>query len=226
MSSASASICALILAAGYSTRMHAFKPLLPFGNGSVLAHVADVWRAAGARDIVVVAGYRGHEVETEARRLGLACVQNPAPEHGMFSSIQVGLTCCLRHSTAQWFGVQPVDIPLISPATIRALLAVCTVTNKDLVKPAHGQNNGHPPMIRRSAVPGILAHSGNDGLRGALRRLSLERVEVQDEQIDMDMDTQEDYSRALALLAQREDSKELYRSVQAKRGSIKERLDH
>src|ERR671937_311476 len=49
---------AVLLAAGMSRRMGAFKPLLPFGGGSVVGACVESLRAAGAREGVVVVGQR------------------------------------------------------------------------------------------------------------------------------------------------------------------------
>ncbi|MDO5538255.1 MAG: NTP transferase domain-containing protein, partial [Desulfovibrionaceae bacterium] len=88
--------CAVLLAAGFSSRMHALKPLLPFGDGTVLARTAGIWRRAGVERLVLVTGHRAEEIEAEAARLALPCVRNPRPEEGMFASLKLGLARCLE----------------------------------------------------------------------------------------------------------------------------------
>lgn len=56
--SAAGPVCGIILAAGFSTRMGRFKPMLPFGGKSVLAHVIETWHRAGVRHVVVVGGFK------------------------------------------------------------------------------------------------------------------------------------------------------------------------
>src|SRR5919198_358687 len=56
------SIAAVLLAAGRSRRMGAFKPLLPFGGVSVVEACVESLREAGVREVVVVVGHRAEEV--------------------------------------------------------------------------------------------------------------------------------------------------------------------
>ena len=53
---------AILLAAGRSRRMGAFKPLLPFGARTVVATCVDNLLAAGVGEVVVVLGHRAGEV--------------------------------------------------------------------------------------------------------------------------------------------------------------------
>src|ERR1700750_3107977 len=56
------SVAAVLLAAGQSRRMGAFKPLLPFGGGSCVEACVSNLLEAGACEVVVVTGHRGEEV--------------------------------------------------------------------------------------------------------------------------------------------------------------------
>ncbi len=55
-------ISALILAAGLSSRMGQFKPLMPLGDRTVLASAIQPFRAAGIEDVRVVTGYRASDL--------------------------------------------------------------------------------------------------------------------------------------------------------------------
>ena len=52
---------AILLAAGYSSRMGRLKPLLPIGETTVIRRQADILHGLTDRTIVVT-GYRGEEV--------------------------------------------------------------------------------------------------------------------------------------------------------------------
>ncbi len=205
----------LILAAGFSTRMKRFKPLLPLGHfASVLARVVALWRSAGVEDLVVVSGHRAEEVEAEALRLHCTAVRNPRPEEGMFSSVLTGLRFLNEASVPPlWTGVLPVDIPLIAPQTIRTLLVEAErfggpETEKgtgteaaDCLLPECSHKTGHPPLLHRRALPRILAYGGEGGLRGAMEGLVTVRVPVEDGFLNTDLDTPADYEKALALVS-------------------------
>ena len=51
-------VAAIILAAGQSKRMGAFKPLLPFGKQSVIKSCIKYLEDGGVESIVVVLGHR------------------------------------------------------------------------------------------------------------------------------------------------------------------------
>src|SRR3954470_21515571 len=87
----------VILAAGASRRMGRQKLLLPWGKTTVLGHLLEQWTRLGAREIAVVCATNAGDVEDELDRLSRLApsrgqkpspIFNPAPDRGMFSSIQ------------------------------------------------------------------------------------------------------------------------------------------
>jgi Uncharacterized MobA-related protein len=110
---------AIILAAGFSSRMGSDKALLDLNGKPVLERIVSSYQAVGIGQIVVVSG-QNHAALVQLC-LPVELVRNPAPENGMFSSIQTGVAA-LGPATDAFF-VQPVDIPLVSPATLTGLLA-------------------------------------------------------------------------------------------------------
>lgn len=56
-------ICALIPAAGLSSRMGDFKPLLPFRGKTVIESSVESALSGGADSVTVVTGYRSEEIE-------------------------------------------------------------------------------------------------------------------------------------------------------------------
>ena len=195
-------VAAVVLAAGFSTRMKRFKPLLPFGRGTVLAFAAGVWREAGVDQILAVAGHKAELVEAEAGRIGIASVRNPRPEDGMYSSVKAGLASALeRFPEAAWFGVHPVDIPLIDPACVRALAERAPCSLADCLVPVYGGRRGHPPLLARRFARRACESDPEGGLRGLLEGACVEELALAGAFGDRDMDRPEDYERALAELA-------------------------
>ncbi|HEX5834800.1 MAG TPA: NTP transferase domain-containing protein, partial [Pyrinomonadaceae bacterium] len=62
-------VAAVILAAGRSKRMGAFKPLLPFGAQTVIESCIDYLRKGGIETIIVVVGHRAEELQNRLRHL-------------------------------------------------------------------------------------------------------------------------------------------------------------
>lgn len=178
---------AIILAAGLSSRMDGFKPLLRLGKYSLLEHCARLFRQSGIDHILVVSGHRAEEVATEARQLGLTLVHNPRHAEGMFSSVQAGVQAL----GCGWDGffLLPVDIPLVRPATLPRLLGAFAAAPKQVIIPCFAWERGHPPLIPTALIPDILAHDGSDGLQGLLAERRCLDVAVWDRGVLHDADT-------------------------------------
>lgn len=70
-------VTAVVLAAGYSSRMGEFKPLLPLGEVTVLERVVTLFHDAGISDVRVVTGHREADLKPRLERLGARAVANP-----------------------------------------------------------------------------------------------------------------------------------------------------
>lgn len=185
---------AVILAAGISSRMGEFKPLLPLGGESVIQNVVRVLQAADVRRIAVVTGYRSEVLKEHLAHTGVMFVHNERyAQTKMFDSVRLGLSALREDCEA--ILVTPADVPLVQPETVRALLA----QPGECVRPLYHGRPGHPLLLARSAVPALLACSGEDGLRGAIQEagLTIRDVEVEDEGTVLDMDTPRDYEALL-----------------------------
>ena len=52
-----------MVAAGLSSRMGEFKPMLPFGDSTIALHMVTMLKRLGVSPLVVVTGYRAGELE-------------------------------------------------------------------------------------------------------------------------------------------------------------------
>ncbi|MGC9490597.1 MAG: DVU_1551 family NTP transferase [Thermovirgaceae bacterium] len=185
---------AVILAAGFSSRMGRCKALLDIEGASALRKASLSMHLAGVGDLVVVTGCYREDVELESARYGIRTVFNEHFEKGMFSSVQTGTAAISQDMDA--FFLLPVDIPLIRPATYTALReAFLQNKNTPVVIPSFRGRMGHPPLISSELIPEILEWSGDGGLRALLDRHRKETLilEVPDEGTVLEMDTPEEY---------------------------------
>ena len=194
----------LILAAGKARRMGSCKALLPLGEGECAFHalglLAQNYRKLGIGRILVVTGFHAEAVEAQARTLNFALLRNPQPERGMFSSLTLGLQFWQHQDPVpRACFIQPVDVPLIRPLTIQALLAHFHADPDKVAIPAFLGRPGHPPLIGSKYFPDILAWQGDGGLSKALQSLPQSLVDVADSTILKDMDTPSDYQRLCRL---------------------------
>lgn len=185
---------AVILAAGISSRMGEFKPMLPMGEESVIQNVVRVFQMADVQKIVVVTGYRGELLQEHLSHMGVMFVRNERfAQTQMFDSVRLGLSA-LKESCEKIL-ITPADVPLVQPKTIRTLLA----QTGECVRPTYHGRPGHPLLLARQTMPALLACSGEEGLQGAIREagLTVRDVEVEDEGTVLDMDTPQDYETLL-----------------------------
>ncbi len=187
-------ISAVILAAGFSSRMGDFKPLMDLAGRSVLAHSVQNFRDAGVRDILAVTGHRAQEVRAEAERLGISSMYNARHEQGMFSSVCVALPSVFGQSPLSGpdaFFILPVDVPLVRPSTIAALIEAY---DGRIAYPCFEGERGHPPLIPAGLIPKILNHDGQGGLKSLLETCPSLDVPVWDRGVLVDADTPGDFS--------------------------------
>ena len=183
----------VVPAAGASSRMGEWKPLLPWGEGRIIDAVLACVEAAGLRP-VVVAGYRGEELRRhlEARQ-GLLVVDNPLWKEGMLGSVLRGAL----EARGEAFFVAPADMPGLRPGVFAALLAAFVEGGAETLFPAYRGEAGHPVLISRSLIPEMGRLGPGSKLRDFLRRGSWRLVETGEAAVLADLDTREDYERGL-----------------------------
>jgi molybdenum cofactor cytidylyltransferase len=187
---------AIVLAAGLSTRMKQLKPLLPLGKATVADQIISSFLSAGV-DVLLVAGYRHDDIAAGINKRDTTIVNNPDYEQGMFTSIQAGVR--RLQPAHQAFFINPVDIPLVRPATIKRLLEAATKNPDKIIYPVFSGKRGHPPLIPSRLIPAIMGWDKKGGLKAVLdsqEKLALE-VPVADNYILLDIDTPEDYADLL-----------------------------
>ena len=190
---------AVILAAGFSSRMGEFKPLLPLGDRTLLEQVVTLFEETGIQDICVVIGHHHTRMCPVVENLRARSVFNPNYRKDMFSSVVSGITTLAPETEA--FFIMPVDIPLVRRATIEHLLNAYQESKGHLLYPAFKGSRGHPPLIPFAYAKDIIEWKGKGGLNGALTHVAscVFEVDVPDEHILFDIDTPEDYQQLLKI---------------------------
>ena len=190
-------ISAIILAAGQSRRMGRSKPLLTLGGGTIIAHVAGSFRAAGIEDITVVLGHRGNDIIPELQKNKLSWVVNEQYEQGMLSSVKIGLASLGER--IEGFFIMPADIPLVRPATLRDLYRFHVEHPGRVIYPCFQEQRGHPPLIPALFKQEIMMYEGAGGLRQCMQAWNHDSLDVAvaAQGVLMDMDTPDDYAAIL-----------------------------
>jgi CTP:molybdopterin cytidylyltransferase MocA len=192
-------IAAIVLAAGYSSRMGRFKPLLPIGHATALERVIDLFLAAGVGEINVVTGHHAEAMDHLLKHKGVHATHNPHYGSGMYSSVAAGVGSLPAQVEACF--VLPADMPLVRPRTIKLLAQAYESHPRPVIYPVFQALRGHPPLICRDVLAETLRGDEPGGLRALLARhqQGAGEVAVIDEGIHLDLDTPADLARALAL---------------------------
>lgn len=174
----------LIAAAGKSSRMDGFKPLMELNGFPMIRMTVQSFQNAGIRDITVVTGCRHEELEALLLPLGVETVENPAyRETDMFASVRLGLshileTCGAAAPDAVFF--LPGDIPLVSPESMKRMKQGISSAGRDTqaLLPVIKEEAAHPPVLLAKGLEPVLRFPGEGGLQGALASLNVERIEL------------------------------------------------
>jgi CTP:molybdopterin cytidylyltransferase MocA len=182
----------LILAAGFSSRMGQFKPLLAIDDETITDHLISTFVTNGV-EVYLVVGYLGKGLKAGIKNRDVTFVENPNYRHGMFTSVQAGVRA-LKPEYAAFF-VMPVDIPLVRASSIQSLLTAYSEHPGKIIYPIFRTKRGHPPLIPMSLAPVIAGWKHDGSLKAVLssyERLAFE-VSVPDENILFDINTADDY---------------------------------
>jgi CTP:molybdopterin cytidylyltransferase MocA len=188
-------VAAILLAAGRSRRMGAFKPLLPFGGRTVVEACINHLQDAGVERVVVVLGHRAALMREKLSHLRVGFAFNDAEESEMSTSIARGVERVPLDAEA--ILVALCDQPMIPPAVIRLLVEEWRRTGAPLVLPEFEGRGGHPVLIDKCFRAELLNLDAAGGLRSLFRaqREAVRRVAVASPFVARDMDTWQDYVR-------------------------------
>lgn len=182
-------IGAVVLAAGASSRMGVPKWSLPASPEGIsfLQSILEALRAAAVSTVRVVTA-PGAEIVEEA-------VVNPEPSRGMLSSLQCGLRALPQDVGAVL--VWPVDHPLVTTATVTAMLRAWRDGNPPVVVPTFDGRRGHPVLFAGRLLPELLAADPGAGARSVVHAHPERReLPVLDRGVVTGINTREDYRRA------------------------------
>jgi molybdenum cofactor cytidylyltransferase len=181
-------------------RLKANLPASP--HDTFLTRIVRTLLDAGIDDVVIVLGHDMDAVLSNFAESGLPArfVENRDYASGQLSSLVAGLRIVDRPGVVATL-VTLVDIPFVSAGTVRAVVERYHRTHAPIVRPTRGGRYGHPLLVDRAlfdelrhadpaegAKPVVRAHATVDG-----------NVEVDDEGAFADIDTPEEYTRALSV---------------------------
>jgi len=188
---------AIILAAGSSKRMGKQKLLLPYKGSTIIETVVDHVLASKVDHILVVLGADSDRVTRALESKEVVYCHNREHHQGMLSSVICGFRSLPddANTALVYLGDQP-EIPA------RVTNRVIDAYNEDIkgiVIPVYNHRRGHPLLVDLKYRRDIDKLDLEQGLRSLMHLFPQDvlEVEVEDPGILVDIDTEEDYTKAI-----------------------------
>jgi CTP:molybdopterin cytidylyltransferase MocA len=185
-----ASVAAIVLAAGASTRLGQPKQLLVHQGETLLARAIRLVSEAGASPVVCVLG-ANHTVIRESFQSGPATVVvNNQWQTGIASSIHSGLHA-IENAAPNAVGVMILtcDQPRITAEHLRSLIETFAAQTKpSILASTYAGVTGVPALFPRAVFSELLALRGDKGARALLREPSCPLISLPLEGGEIDID--------------------------------------
>jgi len=190
-------VCAIVLAAGRSSRMGIPKFSLKYEEGTTfIEKIADEYFRFGCNDIIIVMNDESilkYEQMNLRMPKNARVVLNDHPEWARFYSLK---TAADSLDVAAPSFVSNIDNPFISQKTLKKLIE--NSDGFDYVYPSFEGKGGHPFLISAAVVKDITEEKDDQiHLRDFLSRYRTCSCEVEDQTVVLNINTPEEYREAI-----------------------------
>lgn len=190
-------VTAIILAAGYGKRMGSqIKQLIEIDDVPMLERVIQSTRRCDFSEIITVIGNQAEKIRKTIRIEDdrFRWVFNEKYAQGQGTSLLKGIAECRTQHVMIHLG----DMPFIQPQTIE--LVFDEGVNWDTlepfsVRPAFGNNPGHPVFIGNIDKINFSILDGDIGAKQIIKQLPVKKIQVDDKGVIHDIDTIEVYEK-------------------------------
>jgi molybdenum cofactor cytidylyltransferase len=186
----------VLLAAGEPVRMGRPKPLLPWGDTTLVEYQVGEMLGAGLERVIVVLGHAWPDVKPYLTGPAVEVVINEAYRESGASSLRAAAACLLDEDEA--VAVLSVDQP--RPRDVLARLLASRDAGAALVTvPVHGGRRGHPTILAGALIPELRNVLDETlGLGGLIERhqASLREVPFETAVVLLELNTSDEYRRA------------------------------
>ena len=189
----------LLIAAGLSSRMGKFKPLLIYKNEPVIISIIKklvsfsgyVFIVTGFKEKELIEIIVNHFPESELKNK-IVFVFNQNFEKGMFTSLQKGLS---EVKVCDWLLYHFVDQPQIPQSFYNDFISQ-TDDKFDWIQPSYNNKKGHPVLIRKSLFKYIINAEEDSSLKEITNSVKINKKiwDCNYKEILIDIDTTEDYN--------------------------------
>lgn len=194
-------ILGLILAAGYSSRIGSFKPLLQYEDKAFIIHIIEKLLSCCERVFIVV-GFQKEQLIAHIEKFlephlndRIVFIENKHFHDGMFSSIQAGLRAIEPElNDEDRVMLHLVDQPHIPEYVYKKLAECAESEDYEIVIPSYKKSAGHPIIFGKRIVEQILAAPPTHTLKDIIHKNKdrIHYLDVEAEQIIQNINTPKD----------------------------------
>ena len=192
-------ITAIVLAAGFSSRMERCKLDLPFKNHTIIEEVLLQLSKIAVTEILVVTGHYKDRLENLlSGNKGITITHNTHYAKGMTTSIQCGVKKASINSDGYLICLG--DLPLISSEGYKIVLDAVKSSihpRQLIVRPFHREIPGHPVFFGADFKDDILDLKEAEGAKSLFKSHSnfVQKLKINSASIIKDFDTPNQYNK-------------------------------
>jgi CTP:molybdopterin cytidylyltransferase MocA len=190
---------ALILAAGFSSRMNHFKPLLQYNNNTFVESII-LKLLKHVNNIIIVTGYNSDELTTflenrfSKNLKKIKLIFNQEYKKGMLGSMQVGISQINKNT--RWILYHFVDQPHL-PNSFYSEFIKQIDDAYHWIQPEYQDKRGHPILLKQDIFEAILEIPENKDLK-SLKHIKKKFWNCRYKQILQDFDYYDEYRAFLS----------------------------
>jgi molybdenum cofactor cytidylyltransferase len=192
-------VTGVLLLAGRSSRMGTSKPLLTFGNQTLVSLMLGRMLDSDLTRIIVILGYQARAVKKEILKSPLPAKVKMVINQEYNKGLSTSIITALSHLESRTTGIMFLlgDQPLLTTAVINKLIKFFRSAAAPIVVPLYGKKPGNPVIFRTSLIPELQNLSGDMGGRELIKQYwnQVRTVPIRPQRIGWDMDTPEEYEK-------------------------------
>jgi len=190
--------CAIILAAGESSRLGSPKQLLIYRGETLLQRTINAAKQAGIKCIILVLGSNNALILSQTDTNGVHVVENDNWQTGMASSVATGIKAIKEIQPLPDAAILMVcDQPYISSSILNELIAEQKTTGKPIIACEYENISGVPALFNQIFFEQLENLDGDAGAKKIIREYPDKVAVVPFPLGIIDIDTQEGYKRLI-----------------------------
>ena len=190
-----ASIGGILLAAGKSSRFGQMKQLINYHGKPLIRYIAKTALTAGLSPVIAVTGFEAASVTQAIEDLPITITLNHRWQDGQSSSLQAGLRCMPKGTSAVLFLL--VDQPQVTVSLIKALSRFFDAEKAPIIAPIVNGQRTNPVLFEKVTFPELMKIRGDVGGKMIFDKFEEKFLPWHDERLLLDLDTPDDINKIL-----------------------------